>query len=227
MRVAPFRPATRASLLLAAGAAATLLLTACGGSQPSASGSPSASASPSTTAAATAGGSSTGTAAGGELSISDAWVKATEGAEDPTMTAAFGVLQNNTDKPLTIVSASTSASSHTELHEMAMDDGAMVMRPVAGGIPVPAGGTTTLGPGGLHVMIMDVTEPIKVGDDVTVTLTADDGSTLEFTALAKDFAGADESYSPSTGAMTGMSGMDMSTSGAPMPGMSTSPSAGG
>lgn len=222
MPVALSHSATRGSVLLAAGAAATLLLSACGGSQPAA-------AATSTPAASTSAGSSSAVspsaAAGGELSISDAWVKATDGAEDSTMTAAFGVLQNTTDKPLTIVSATNSASSHTELHEMAMDNGAMVMRPIAGGIPVPAGGTTTLGPGGLHVMIMDVAEPIKAGDDVTVTLTADDGSTLEFTALAKDFAGANESYRPSTGAM---SGMDMpSASSMQMPGMSAGPSAGG
>lgn len=214
-------PAIRACQLAVATAAAAVLLSACGGSQPAAGGS-------ATSTAASTAASSTASSAAQELSITDAWVKATDGAEDPSMTAAFGVIRNNTDKPLTIVSATNSASPHTELHEMAMDNGAMVMRPIAGGIPVPANGSTTLGPGGLHVMIMDVAQPIKAGDDVTVTLTADDGSTLEFTALAKDFAGANESYSPSTGAMAGMSGMEMSSSaGMPMPTGSTSPSAGG
>ncbi|WP_205849777.1 copper chaperone PCu(A)C [Nakamurella flava] len=217
-------PVIRACQLAVATAAAAVLLSACGASQPAAGGSATSTAA----AASTAASSAASSAAAGELSITDAWVKATDGAEDPSMTAAFGVIRNTTDKPLTIVSATNSASVHTELHEMAMDNGAMVMRPVAGGIPVPAEGTTTLEPGGLHVMIMDVTQPIKAGDDVTVTLTADDGSTLQFTALAKDFAGANESYSPSTGAMAGMSGMDMpSSSGMSMPAGSASPSAGG
>jgi copper(I)-binding protein len=129
-----------------------------------------------------------------EVSIADAWVKATVGTEDPTMTAAFGVLTNHTDKALTIISATNDVTDRTELHEMAMVDGAMVMRPIAGGIPIPANGTTALAPGGLHVMIMEAKAPIAPGDDVTVILTMNDGSTLLVHATAKEFAGANESY---------------------------------
>ena len=43
-------------------------------------------------------------------------------------------------------------------------------------------------------MFMGVPSPIAAGDDVKVTLSLGDGSTLSFTAVAKDFAGANESY---------------------------------
>jgi copper(I)-binding protein len=128
------------------------------------------------------------------VTAADTWVKATAGAEDPSMTAAFGVLTNHTDKDLTIVSATNDVTDRTELHEMAMVDGAMVMRPITGGIPIPANGTTTLEPGGVHVMIMDAKAPITPGDDVHVTLTLSDGSTMLFHATAKEFAGANEAY---------------------------------
>ena len=130
------------------------------------------------------------------------------------MTAAFGVLTNHTDQDLTIVSATNDVTDRTELHEMAMVDGAMVMRPIGGGIPIPANGTTTLEPGGLHVMIMDATTPIAPGDDVHVTLTLSDGSTVLFHATAKEFAGANESYNGgASGAMdTSTTGMDMGSS---------------
>ena len=114
------------------------------------------------------------------------------------MTAAFGVLTNHTDKALTIISATNDVTDRTELHEMAMVDGAMVMRPIAGGIPIPANGTTALAPGGLHVMIMEAKAPIAPGDDVTVILTMNDGSTLLVHATAKEFAGANESYDGGT-----------------------------
>lgn len=110
------------------------------------------------------------------------------------MTAAFGVLTNRSDKDVTVVSATNSISGRTELHEMTMVNGAMNMRPVDGGIPIPAGGSATLDPGGLHLMILDVTEEIGPGDDVSVTLTFDDDTTLSFTAQAKEFAGANEEY---------------------------------
>lgn len=172
---------------LAAGAASLLLVAGCAATS---SGSPSTS-SPSMS-------STSSSTAAGEVTIADTWVRATPGTDDPSMSAAFGVLTNHTDRQLTVVSATNSASDRTELHEMAMVDGAMVMRPISGGITIPAGGSTTLEPGGLHVMLLNLTTPIEPGDEVDLTLTLDDGSTVPFTAVAKEFAGANESYSPTS-----------------------------
>jgi len=125
------------------------------------------------------------------LTTSDMWVKAV----DSGMTAAFGMIDNPTDHDITVVSVSTSISDMTELHETVENDaGDMVMRPIEGGFMIPAGGSLMLEPGGNHIMIMGVTDPILAGDDVTVTLTLDDGSTLEVTAPAKDYSGANENY---------------------------------
>ena len=125
------------------------------------------------------------------VTAEDPWVKAV----DSGMTAAFVTLTNTSDSDLVLVSASTPASSMVELHEMAMKNGEMVMQPKEGGIPLPAGGTATLEPGGDHIMLMDVAEPIQPGDVVSLTLTFDDGSTLDVDAVAKEFSGADEDYS--------------------------------
>ena len=46
-------------------------------------------------------------------------------------------------------------------------------------------------------MLMNLAQPVKPGDEVTFTLTFADGRTAEFTAIAKPFAGAGESYDPS------------------------------
>lgn len=195
----------------AAACAGALLLASCGISGQTASPVSSAPTSPSPVTAESTAESST---AESGVTIKDTWVKATAGTEDTSMTAAFGVLTNNTGQDLMIVSASNDVTDRTELHEMAMVDGAMVMRPVAGGIPIPANGTTTLAPGGLHVMILDAKTPIAPGDDVQVTLTVSDGSTVVFDATAKEFAGANESYNGgSSAAMTmGTTGMDRGSS---------------
>jgi periplasmic copper chaperone A len=133
-------------------------------------------------------------AAASELVVRDPWVK----AADEGMTAAFGVLVNDTAADITITSVTTEISP-VELHEMAMADGAMVMREKDGGIVVPAGGSHTLEPGGDHIMLMDIAQPVQPGDEITFTLTFADGSTSQFTAVAKPFAGAEESYDPGTG----------------------------
>ena len=127
------------------------------------------------------------------VTAAEAWVKAV----DSGMTAAFLTLTNSTDKDLTLVKASTPAAGMVELHEMAMKDGQMVMQPKAGGIPVKAGSSAVLEPGGDHIMLMQLAGPVKVGDDVELTLTFDDGTTLEVTAPAKAFDGGNESYEPS------------------------------
>ncbi len=157
--------------------AVTSTVTACGGSTSTGS----------TDARAT-------TAAAVGVTASDAWVKAApEG-----MTAAFVTLTNASGSDETLESATTLASRTVEIHEMVMSDGTMVMRPKRGGVTVPAHGKAVLEPGGNHLMLMGLTSPIKPGDRVALTLRFASGASLEVTAPAKDFVGAQESYQPSS-----------------------------
>ncbi|MEU6205783.1 copper chaperone PCu(A)C [Micromonospora musae] len=174
-------------LLAVAAACLALGMTGCGQSS-------SAEPSPSTSADAPAG----------VLGIRDPWVK----AADTGMTAAFGTLVNDGESDVTITTAATDVSP-MELHEMTMKDGKMVMQAKQGGIVVKAHGSTTLEPGGDHLMLMDLKRPVKAGDELTFTLTFADGKTQTFQAVAKPFTGAQESYAPGHGE--------------PMPGLSATP----
>ncbi|WP_432993793.1 copper chaperone PCu(A)C [Dactylosporangium sp. CA-233914] len=133
------------------------------------------------------------------LVMKDPWVKTAESG----MSAAYGTLMNTTDKDVVVVSATSTASPKMELHETTMVDGQMAMKPKEGGFTVPGKGSHEFKPGGDHFMLMDVTTPVKPGDEVTVTLTLKDGGTVRFTALGKDFAGGNESYQPGAGGSTG------------------------
>ncbi|WP_022880169.1 copper chaperone PCu(A)C [Microbacterium sp. B19] len=125
------------------------------------------------------------------FSTSDVWVK----AADAGMSAGFGELRNDGDSDLTVVSATSPATSAMELHETVQNEsGQMVMRPIEGGFVIPAHGSITLEPGGNHLMFMDVTSPLRVGDETTITLTFADDSTAQITAPVKEFAGANENY---------------------------------
>ncbi|MGW9403404.1 copper chaperone PCu(A)C [Arthrobacter sp. NPDC055585] len=175
---------TLAAAVLAVSAAS---LTGCGSSTPVAETSPSAE-----DAAA--------------LSMSGAWTKA---AEAGGMTGAFGTLENSGGEDITVVAATSSAASTVELHEVAMDDdGAMVMREIEGGFVVPAGSDYLLEPGASHLMLMGLTDGLLAGDTVTITLELADGSTLDVDAVAKDFAGANETYGSGEGHGTETHGTD-------------------
>ncbi|MFD0902150.1 copper chaperone PCu(A)C [Actinomadura sediminis] len=126
------------------------------------------------------------------LTITDPWVKTV----DEGMTAAFGTITNPSGADMTIVSAATPASSEVELHEVVGAGAETKMRAKQGGLVVPAGGELELKPGGYHIMLMGVTEPIEPGQKVAFTLTLADKSTVEFSALAKEFNGGNESYAP-------------------------------
>lgn len=128
------------------------------------------------------------------LSVNDPWVK----AADSGMTAAFGTLVNNTDAEIVVVGA-TSPVSPVELHEVVMVDGVMTMRAKEGGFVIPANGSHSLEPGGDHLMLVDLASPVRAGDVVEFTLTFNDGSTVTFTAMARPFAGGNETYDPGSG----------------------------
>lgn len=125
------------------------------------------------------------------VTIEDAWVK----SADEGMSAAFGVLVNDGDEDLTVVSVTSDASSMLELHETVENEsGEMVMREIEGGFVIPAGAELALEPGADHIMLMDLRSPLKAGDEATFTLTFSDDSTYEFTAPVKDYSGANENY---------------------------------
>lgn len=150
--------------------------------------------------------------AGDVVTIENAWVKA---APDG-MSAAFGDLHNSGSQDATIISVTSPASPAMELHETVQNAaGEMVMQPRRGGFVVPAGATLSLRPGGDHFMLMDLTGPIAAGDEVTFTVTFSDRSTLTFTAPAKDYSGANETYEGGGMPMGGMG------SGTPAPAAAT------
>lgn len=69
-----------------------------------------------------------------------------------------------------LVSATTPIAREVQIHTMNMDGGVMRMRPVEGGLAIPAGGRVVLQPGGLHLMFMEISAPLVAGTTFPVTL---------------------------------------------------------
>jgi hypothetical protein len=77
-------------------------------------------------------------------------------------------LVSSTDLALTGVASP--AAARAELHSTSVEEGVMRMRPVAS-IELPSKKAVKLAPGGLHIMLIDVKQPLKAGDKVPLTLT--------------------------------------------------------
>ena len=192
-------------LSLAALAAGLLLLTGCaaGGDQGGSGETASAASETAASAAGSASSSAEGSTASGSdvaqgegpLTMTDPWTKATD--ESMTMTGSFGTLTNTSDEPVHITGVRSETGSHVGLHRM-QDDGSgqMSMTEAEDGFTVEPGATFELVPGGEHVMFMGLEEPIEPGEEVTYVLETEDGDELEVTSVAREFAGAQESYAP-------------------------------
>ncbi|WP_350276659.1 copper chaperone PCu(A)C [Kribbella sp. HUAS MG21] len=128
--------------------------------------------------------------------VEDAWVRATTGAKDTTMTAAFMSLTNPGDKDVKLTSATSPVAGMVQLHEMAMQDGKTVMREKPGGITIPAGSHTHLSPGADHIMLMSLKHQLTPGDELPLTLTFSDNTTHNLKLPIKTFTEEEEHYHP-------------------------------
>lgn len=69
-----------------------------------------------------------------------------------------------------LLKAEGDVAKSVELHTMIEENGVMQMRPIEGGIEVPANGDLVLKPGGHHIMLIGVQRDLKAGDTVSLTL---------------------------------------------------------
>ncbi len=105
-------------------------------------------------------------AAQAQTTVSEPWVRSTVAGQKAT--GAF--LQITSAAGGKLVSASSPVAGVVEIHEMSMEGNVMKMRALPNGLNLPAGKAVALKPGGLHVMLMDLKQPLKAGDTVPLTL---------------------------------------------------------
>lgn len=99
--------------------------------------------------------------------------------------AAYMVLRNPTDTELRIVAAQSDAARAVELHEhVQAADGVMRMRQVRE-VVIPERGEVELKPGGLHLMLIDLVEPLQDGQVVPITLHVEGFPSLEINAVVR------------------------------------------
>ena len=104
-----------------------------------------------------------------EVTISDPWARATVTGQKAT--GAFMILTAKQSSKL--VAASSPVAGVTEVHQMKMDKDVMRMSAVQA-LDLPAGQAVELKPGGYHVMLMDLKQPLTDKSTIPMTLTFED-----------------------------------------------------
>ncbi|RFC65268.1 copper chaperone PCu(A)C [Fulvimarina endophytica] len=123
----------------------------------------------------------------GEIVIDHPWTRATP--PNAPVAGGYLTLDNRGSSEDRLLGGSSPVASDVQIHEMSMDDGVMKMRQITDGLAVPAGEAVELSPGGYHLMLMDLSEPLKEGARVPLTLRFEKAGDVEV-ELAVEAMGA-------------------------------------
>lgn len=123
--------------------------------------------------------SSEGDAAGSAaVSVSDALCRPTPNGRQ--VTGCYMTLTSTAAD--TLVSVASPRAALAQIHESRMESNMMMMHELEAGLPLPAGQAVALAPGGNHIMLMGVSEPLRPGDTVPLTLTFATAAPVEVVA---------------------------------------------
>ncbi len=109
-----------------------------------------------------------------QVSVETPWSRATP----PGAKIGVGFLRlKNAGAAERVVGAASPAAGRVEMHVTTREGNVMKMRHVDS-FEIPAGGTFELKPGGAHLMLMDLRQPLKQGETVPLTLKLEKGGEL-------------------------------------------------
>jgi periplasmic copper chaperone A len=115
------------------------------------------------------------------LLVLDAWTRQVPGSD---VAAAYLTLRNPTTQPVTIVSIESPLAEHAMIHETKTVGGQSQMRPHEQLVIAP-GQTVKFEPGGLHVMLMGLRQPVPVGKSFPLVLLLADGTKVQVAAVVR------------------------------------------
>jgi len=114
----------------------------------------------------------------GQLEIEAPWARATPG-QAQNGAVYLTIVSPTTDR---LTAASSPVAEKVELHTMSMEGGVMSMRPLTA-IDIPAGQAVTLSPGGTHMMLLGLTQPLREGQSFPLTLSFDHAGPRQVTVV--------------------------------------------
>lgn len=119
----------------------------------------------------------------GTLTITHPWARPTP--PGLTVSAMYFSIKNHGNAADRLIGWSSPVAGRTELHETRMEGGMAKMRPVES-VTIPAQGTIKAEPGGLHVMLLDLKQPLEVGKKIPVTLKFERAGEVKVEAAIED-----------------------------------------
>ncbi len=113
----------------------------------------------------------------GDLTLEQPWSRATPGGAK--VAGGYLRITNGGREPDRLVGGSLAVAGRFEVHETQNADGVARMRPLEAGLAIGPGESVELRPGGMHIMFLDLREPLREGQTVRGTLVFARAGTVE------------------------------------------------
>jgi copper(I)-binding protein len=104
----------------------------------------------------------------GQVEIGHPWSRPTP--PGTPMGVGYLAITNNGNSNITLTGAETDRAARVSIHESTMKNNMMTMKPVKGGLVIPAGKTVELKPHSYHLMLEQLNAPLKVNERIPLTL---------------------------------------------------------
>ena len=117
----------------------------------------------------------------GPIVVRDAWART---ADSGATGGVYLTLVNGDTMEVRIASLVTSAARSATIHETLQHEGVVHMM-AHPSLALPRDSTIVMAPGGLHVMLTNLTQALHAGDTLRLTLTLDDGRTVPIAAAVR------------------------------------------
>ncbi len=105
---------------------------------------------------------------GGGIEVTQAWSRETP--PNAPVAAGFVTIRNVGKTEDRLVTVKSQAAGRVEIHEVRDEQGVARMREMPNGVPLPAGATVELKPGGYHLMFIGPVQRFQAGDAIAATL---------------------------------------------------------
>lgn len=128
---------------------------------------------------------------GTDIEVHDPWARP---AFQGMNTAVYFLMHNHSNAGDEILSATTDIAETAELHKSEMGDNDVMQMNLQASVPLPADAEIEFQPGGLHIMLTNISRDLNVGDSFTVTLHFKVHPELVMTILVLDDGSSDHSH---------------------------------
>jgi len=126
----------------------------------------------------------------GGMKVNQAWMRpAAQGANG----AVYFVIHNDSSAADELVGVSAEVAQAAEMHESKMTGDVMEMNQLET-VPLGADEEVAFAPGGLHIMLINLTKELKIGDEIAVTLHFSNAEDMKISVPVRDTPAPEEDH---------------------------------